>query len=53
MTRGRGHKFHFGFSPRKDNDGKPTGCATLKYKPRNAYELLGLRRPPRPALGKS
>jgi hypothetical protein len=47
-----GRKFFFGFSPAKDSDGKPAGAAAIKFKPQNAYELLGLRRPPRPALGK-
>lgn len=47
-----GRKFFCGFNPAKDPNGQPTGAAILKLKPRNAYELLGLRRPPRPALGK-
>lgn len=47
-----GRKFFCGFTPAKDANGQPTGAAILKLKPRNAYELLGLRRPARPALGK-
>jgi hypothetical protein len=47
-----GRKFFCGFSAAKDSNGQPTGAAVLKLKPRNAYELLGLRRPARPALGK-
>lgn len=47
-----GRKFFLGFIPTKDANGEPLGAATLKLKPRNAYELLGLRRPPRPAFGK-
>jgi len=47
-----GRKIFCGFSTEKDANGQPTGAAILKIKPRNAYELLGLRRPPRPAFGK-
>lgn len=47
-----GRKFFCGFSPTKDSNGQTAGAAVIKFKPRNAYELLGLRRPARPALGK-
>jgi hypothetical protein len=47
-----GRKFFCGFTATKDANGQPAGAAVIKLKPRNAYELLGLRRPPRPAFGK-
>jgi hypothetical protein len=47
-----GRKILCGFSTAKDANGEPTGATIIKFKPRNAYELLGLRRPPRPAFGK-
>jgi hypothetical protein len=49
----RGRVFCFGFSPVKGSDGKPQGHAAIKLRPRNAYELLGLRRPAHPNLGKA
>lgn len=49
----RGRVFCFGFSPSKGADGKPQGHAAIKLRPRNAYELLGLRRPANPNLGKA
>lgn len=44
MTKG-GRKFFFGFIPKRDSEGQPAGSAILQIKTRNAYELLGLRRP--------
>ena len=41
----RGRLFCFGFSSAKGSDGRPQGHAAIKIRPRNAYELLGLRRP--------
>ena len=49
----RGRLFFFGFSPYKGADGKPKGHAAIKIRPRNAYELLGLRRPVSPNIGKA
>lgn len=48
-----GRLFFFGFNTGKTRDGKPSGHATIKIRPRNAYELLGLRRPTGSQLGKS
>jgi hypothetical protein len=44
MAKG-GRKLCFGFSVKRDADGKPLGIVTIKLKHRNAYELLGLRKP--------
>ena len=44
MAKG-GRKLFFGFSPKRDADGKSLGHAAVKLKHRNAYELLGLRKP--------
>jgi hypothetical protein len=52
MAKG-GRSFFFGFNPGKVSDGKTPGLASIKIRPRNAYELLGLRRPPGTNLGKS
>lgn len=52
MAKG-GRSFAFGFHAGKTGDGKqPAGHATIKIRPRNAYELLGLRRPTGNTLGK-
>jgi len=51
MAKG-GRSFFFGFSAGKTSDGKPPSHATIKIRPRNAYELLGLRRPLGNQLGK-
>jgi hypothetical protein len=51
MTKGS-RKFFIGLTPTKDANGKPSGSAVIELKPRNAYELLGLRRPPKPAFGR-
>lgn len=34
-----------GFNPAKDTDGRATGCSTIRLARRNAYEMVGLRRP--------
>jgi len=52
MSRGL-RTIRIGFSPRKGTDGEPEGSAVIKYKPRNAYELLGLRKPPRPQMARA
>jgi hypothetical protein len=52
MTR-RGRLFRFGFNPAKGSDKNPQGHAAIKIRSRNAYELLGLRRPCTPNLGKA
>lgn len=52
MAKG-GRSFCFGFQPEKSGDGKPPGHATIKIRPRNAYELLGLRRPAGNLRGKA
>jgi hypothetical protein len=52
MAKG-GRSFFFGFNAGKTTDGKPPGHATIKIRPRNAYELLGLRRPVGNQFGKS
>lgn len=52
MTKG-GRSFFFGFNTGKSADGKPPGHAAIKIRPRNAYELLGLRRPAGNHLGKN
>lgn len=52
MAKG-GRSFFFGFQSGKNGNGKPPGHATIKIRPRNAYELLGLRRPSGTALGKN
>jgi hypothetical protein len=49
----RDRVFCFGFNPAKGSDGKPKGQAAIKLRPRNAYELLGLRRPANTNLGKA
>jgi hypothetical protein len=49
----RGRRFCFGFSSTKGSDSQPLGHAAIKIRPRNAYELLGLRRPPTPNLAKA
>lgn len=49
----QGRVFCFGFSPTKGSDGKPQGHAAIKIRPRNAYELLGLRRPVTTNFGKA
>lgn len=41
-----GRRLFFGFSPQKGSDGKPAGHAAIKVPRRNAYEYLGLRKPP-------
>ncbi|CAN5807685.1 hypothetical protein BH09VER1_BH09VER1_32650 [soil metagenome] len=48
-----GRNYCFGFSPAKGSDGKPQGQAAIKIRPRNAYELLGLRRPANANFGKA
>jgi hypothetical protein len=40
-------KFPLGFSPTKDSSGMMQGHATLLLPRRNAYQLIGLRRPAR------
>ena len=45
--------YSFGFRVAKASDGKSHGHATIILRPRNAYELLGLRRPHAPNLGKT
>lgn len=35
----------YGFNPNKDTTGRPVGAAVVKLTRRNAYELVGLRRP--------
>jgi len=53
MAKG-GRSFVFGFQAGKPGDGKQAaGHATIKIRPRNAYELLGLRRPAGNSLGKN
>lgn len=52
MTK-RGRVYYFGFSPEKGSDGKPQGHVGIKIRPRNAYELLGLRRPVSQSIGKA
>lgn len=52
MSKG-GRSFFFGFNPSKSSDGKPPGHAAIVIRPRNAYELLGLRRPSGPRVGKN
>lgn len=52
MAKG-GRTYCFGYSSAKGSDGKPLGQAAIKIRPRNAYELLGLRRPVSPNLGKA
>ena len=52
MAKG-GRSFFFGFHAGKVGDGKSHGHATIKIRPRNAYELLGLRRPAGNTLGKN
>ena len=52
MTK-RGRLYCFGFSPSRASDGRPKGHAAIKIRPRNAYELMGLRRPRNPNLGKA
>lgn len=52
MARGI-RKFSFGFSTARTNDGKPLGHAIIKLKPRNAYELMGLRKPAAGAHGRA
>lgn len=51
MTK-RGRVYCFGFNPAKTADGKPQGHAAIKIRPRNAYEIMGLRRPASANLGK-
>jgi len=48
----RCRKFTYGFSPAKGSDGKPLGHSTLKITIKNAYELLGLRKPAHGGLGR-
>jgi len=43
----------FGFSTAKRHDGTSSGHAALTYRPKNAYELLGLRKPAVSGLGKA
>lgn len=38
-------KILFGYSTEKRSDGIAQGALILKLKPKNAYELLGLRKP--------
>ena len=52
MTKGA-RKFFFGYSNVKLSDGNAQGAAILKLKAKNAYELLGLRRPVHSGAGKS
>ena len=49
----RRRKIHFGFSFKRESDGAAQGIGVVKIKPRNAYELLGLRKPSLPRLGKA
>jgi len=34
-----------GFNPAKDQDGRAAGAAVIRLAPRNAYQMVGLRRP--------
>lgn len=52
MAKG-GRSYFFGFHTGKNGDGKSAGHATIKIRPRNAYELLGLRRPVGNTIGKN
>lgn len=45
-------KYSYGFSPAKDPDGKPQGHTILKITIKNAYELMGLRKPAHGGLGR-
>lgn len=47
MSRGL-RKFCFGFSAKRGSDGKPEGHVAIKIRARNAYEMLGLKKPNRP-----
>lgn len=42
---GTRRQMQFGFDGTKDVDGKPKGSAVVTLVRRNAYELVGLRRP--------
>ena len=48
----RSRKYSFGFNPAKDSTGQPQGQTTLKITIKNAYELLGLRKPAHGGLGR-
>ena len=48
-----GRKLCFGFSAKPGTDGTAEGHVVIKLKPRNAYELLGLRKPVLPRLAKA
>ncbi|GAT34302.1 hypothetical protein TSACC_22727 [Terrimicrobium sacchariphilum] len=52
MTK-RGRVYCFGFCSTKGSDGKPQGHAAIKIRPRNAYEIVGLRRPGSSHFGKT
>lgn len=46
-----GKPFCFGFSALRRADGKASGHAKILIRKRDAYESLGLRRPPRNPKG--
>lgn len=48
----RNRKYFYGFTSAKDSDGKSLGQSTLKITLKNAYELMGLRKPAPGTLGK-
>lgn len=39
----------YGFNTTKDTTGRPLGASVVKLAKRNAFELIGLRRPKAPA----
>ena len=38
----------YGFNPTKDTTGRPVGASVVKLARRNAFEMVGLRRPQAP-----
>jgi len=52
MAKG-GRTFFFGLKAEQVPDGKSPIHATIKIRPQNAYEYLGLRRPSGGQLGKA
>lgn len=48
----RSRKYFYGFTSAKDASGKPLGHSALKITIKNAYELMGLRKPASGSLGK-
>ena len=48
----RSRKYFYGFNSAKDSSGQSHGQTTLKITIKNAYELMGLRKPAAGTLGK-